>query len=173
MIIVLLGYMGSGKTEIGRLLAEMLSYDFTDLDAHIEMEEGQSINAIFQEKGEIYFRKAETKHLKKLLEHANRTVLSLGGGTPCYSNNMELVNGHDGSTSIYLKTSIATLAKRLKIQKADRPLIAHIETEEAMTEFIGKHLFERIPFYNLANTVIETDDKSVQEVVESILLELY
>ena len=91
MKIVLLGYMGSGKTTIGMKLAEFLDFDFLDLDHYIEEAEGVSIAEIFQSKGEIYFRKKEHDYLKKILSNKKDFVLSTGGGTPCYGVNMDVI----------------------------------------------------------------------------------
>ncbi|MCR8666067.1 shikimate kinase [Aestuariibaculum sp. M13] len=172
MILILVGYMASGKSTIGRILAEKLNYDFLDLDDYIEEQEQTSIKTIFQTKGEIYFRKAETKYLRELLDSKSNLILSLGGGTPCYSNNMDLILKADNVKSVYLKASIPTLVNRLKGEKGKRPLVAHIETDEELTEFIGKHLFERSPFYSQANIVLPTDNKTTSEIIEELNLKL-
>src|SRR5437867_4210828 len=106
--IVLLGYMGSGKSIIGRLLAESLNILHSDLDQIIEKSEKQSIKNIFETKGEIYFRKIEHKIFHDLMVKTGKLILSLGGGTPCYANNHEFLNG-EGVVSRYLKVSIDTL----------------------------------------------------------------
>ncbi|GAA4897359.1 shikimate kinase [Flaviramulus aquimarinus] len=173
MIIVLIGYMASGKTSLGKKLAEKLNYNFIDLDDFIEEKEKLSVSDIFKTKGEIYFRKQESFFLKELLNDNSNIILSVGGGTPCYSNNMQDILNADHVTSIYLKASISTLVKKLIKKKDKRPLIAHIETEEAMAEFIGKHLFERIPFYDQAETKVTIDDKTKDDIVEDIILELF
>lgn len=173
MIIVLIGYMGSGKSSVGKILAEKLNYNLIDLDDFIEAEENATVSEIFKNKGEIYFRKKETEYLNELLQLQENTILSLGGGTPCYSNNMEVILNTAHATSIYLKGSLPFLSKKLFKKKAKRPLIAHIETETLMKEFIGKHLFERSQFYNKAEIHIVTDNKSKKEIVEDIILELF
>ncbi|MEC3908870.1 shikimate kinase [Tamlana sp. 2201CG12-4] len=173
MIIVLIGYMASGKTSIGKKLAKKLNYDFIDLDDLIEEKEDLSVTEVFKTKGEVYFRRQETHYLKEVLETKNNIILSVGGGTPCYSNNMQTILEADHVTSIYLKASIPTLAEKLMRKKAKRPLIAHIETKEAMTEFIGKHLFERVQFYNQAEIKIPIDGKSKDDIVEDIVLKLF
>lgn len=173
MIIVLIGYMASGKSVVGRELAHKISYDFEDLDSNIEAQENESISDIFSTKGEIYFRKLETHYLEKILSHRSKIVLSLGGGTPCYGNNLDLILNHKNCLSIYLKTSIASIVHRLKNDKEKRPLVAHITSEEELMEFIGKHLFERTPFYNQADLSIATDSLSVDEIVEKIVLQLF
>jgi len=173
MIIVLIGYMASGKSMVGVELASKMSYDFEDLDAYIEAQEKKSISEIFATKGEVFFRKLETKYLKDIITNSNQIVLALGGGTPCYGNNMDLIINHENCLSIYLKTSIALLSQRLIIEKEKRPLVAHITSKDGLTEFIGKHLFERVPFYSRADLSIETDDRSVDEIIEKIILQLF
>ena len=173
MIIVLIGYMASGKTSIGKILADKLNYNFLDLDDFIEDKENMSVSHLFKEKGEIYFRKQESYYLKTLLKLENNTILSVGGGTPCYSGNIDVILSADQVKSIYLKASLTTLVNKLMTKKAKRPLIAHIETEEEMTEFIGKHLFERLQFYNQAEIEVSIDNKTKDEVVEDIIIELF
>ncbi len=173
MIIVLIGYMASGKTSIGKKLAKKLNYSFLDLDDYIEEKEHLSVTDVFKNKGEIYFRKQEALYLNQLLKSEKNTVLSVGGGTPCYSGNMDVILAAEGVKSIYLKASLATLANKLLRKKAKRPLIAHIETIEEMTEFVGKHLFERVQFYNQAEIKVSIDDITKDEVVEDIVLKLF
>jgi shikimate kinase len=173
MIIVLIGYMASGKTSIGKKLAKKLDYNFLDLDDYIEEKEKLSVSDVFKEKGEIYFRKQEALYLNQLLKSENNTVLSVGGGTPCYSGNMALILASEQVKSIYLKASLSTLANKLLRKKAKRPLIAHVETIEEMTEFVGKHLFERVQFYNQAEIKVSIDGITKDEVVENIVLELF
>ena len=100
-------------------------------------------------------------------------VLSLGGGTPCYSSNMQAILDAKNAISIYLKASIPTLVERLKIEKSKRPLIAHIETDELLIEFIGKHLFERTPFYSQAQVTISTDNKKENDIIEELIFQLF
>ena len=173
MIVVLIGYMASGKSTLGGILAKKLSYEFIDLDDYIEKNEKSTISNIFKLKGEIHFRKLETHYLNELLNSKSNLVLSLGGGTPCYSNNMDLVLNAKNVKSFYLKTSIPTLIARLKNEKSKRPLVAHIKTDEMLVEFIGKHLFERSQFYNLANVTLATDKKSAKDIIEELVFELF
>ncbi len=173
MIIVLIGYMGSGKSSVGKILAKKLNYNLIDLDDYIEDRENASVKEIFKTKGEIYFRKKEAEYLKDLLQLKENTVLALGGGTPCFAGNMEAVLDTESAISVYLKGSLPFLSKKLFKKKAKRPLIAHIETQELMTEFIGKHLFERSQFYSKAQHHIITDDKEKIDIVEDIILELF
>lgn len=173
MKIILLGYMASGKSTIGKKLADVLNYKFIDLDAYIEDREGLLIKDLFKSKGEIYFRKVEHERLKEILAANNNFVLSLGGGTPCYANNMELINHSDNVQSIYLKASLMILVNRLFNEKNHRPLVERLKTKEELTEFIGKHLFERNHFYNQADYTLITDRKTTGEVLEELIIKLY
>ncbi|WP_406684462.1 shikimate kinase [Seonamhaeicola sp. MEBiC1930] len=169
MIIVLIGYMGSGKSSIGRRLVKKLDYRLIDLDDFIEEKENASVKEIFESKGEIYFRKKEEQYLKELLKLKENVILSLGGGTPCFGNNMQYITEAKNAKSFYLKGSITKLADKLIKKKAKRPLIAHIETKEALAEFIGKHLFERSHYYSKAEYHVVTDGKTKDEITKEIL----
>ena len=173
MNIFLVGYMASGKTTIGKALAEKMNFRFIDLDQYIENKEAMSVPEIFRLKGEIYFRKIETLCLIELIDSNEKSIISLGGGTPCYGNNLELLLNAENSLTIYLKASIKELVKRLNKNKLNRPLIAHLDTEEALTEFIGKHLFERSNYYSQSKLIVNIDDKNVNQIVEDILLNLF
>ncbi|GBF22030.1 MULTISPECIES: shikimate kinase [Arenibacter] len=166
MKIVLVGYMGSGKTTIGKLLANKLKVSFLDLDEVIEQGLEDSISNIFNGKGEIFFRKKEHEYLIDVLSKKEKLILSTGGGTPCYSGNMEtMLNLADHV--FYLKVSIPGLVKRLLLEKEHRPLIKNIDNGE-LPEFIGKHLFERNNFYLKANHIIDCDDKDPETLVAEI-----
>ena len=173
MIVVLIGYMASGKSTIGRILAKNLNCNFVDLDDYIEEQEDKSIAEIFKTKGEIYFRKKEALHLGEIVKNKNNLVLSLGGGTPCYGNNMDILQNDKNVTAIYLKASINSLIKRLENEKNKRPLISHLKSNDELIEFIGKHLFERTHFYSQASFTVTTDDKSQEEIMENIILKLF
>ncbi len=170
-MVILLGYMGSGKSSVGRALAQQTNTTHVDLDDYIEEKEGRKISEIFATKGEIYFRKREHECLKELLEKNPNIILSLGGGTPCYAGNMDLI-GKTLDYVFYLKASIPELVSRLEKEKEHRPVISHLPSQEALTEFIGKHLFERSPFYSQANHTIVVDGKSIEEIVEMITSKL-
>jgi shikimate kinase len=173
MIIVLMGYMASGKSTIGKRLAKKLNYNFIDLDDLIESKENASVSEVFKSKGEIYFRKQEALYLREQLQSKEDIILSVGGGTPCYSSNMDAILSAENAKSVYLKASIPTLIEKLMKKKATRPLIAHIETEEAMAEFIGKHLFERAYYYNQANVKVSIDGRSKKEVTKDVFDSLF
>jgi shikimate kinase len=164
--VVLVGYMGSGKSVLAKKLAEKLNISFIELDDLIEKKSEMSIKNIFSEKGELFFRKIEHQLFEERMKSDEAFVLSTGGGTPCYFNNHELLNQAD-SVSFYLKASIDTLYHRLNTQREKRPLLAQLENNE-LREFIAKHLFERSYFYNQANYKIVVDNKSIDEIVSEI-----
>lgn len=164
--IILLGYMGCGKSTIAKLLANKLNLPYLDLDEIIEKRTNSSVNKLFSEKGELYFRKLEHEIFSELMKNPDRFVLSLGGGTPCYANNHELLKG-ENVFSIYLSGAIATLYGRLKNENENRPLIAN-KSEEEMKEFIAKNLFDRSYYYNQAQYKVTIDEKTVGELVAEI-----
>ncbi len=165
--IVLVGYMASGKTEIGKLLSKKLDLPFFDIDHLIENEVSKTVNEIFSEKGEVFFRKKEHEVFTNKINSDESFVLSLGGGTPCYANNHLFLQKED-VISIYLNVKIPTLTERLKINKANRPLIKDLSDDE-LTEFVAKHLFDRSFYYNQCKHTIFIDDtKSPFDVIEEI-----
>jgi len=166
-MIVLIGYMGSGKTAIGKLLAAKLSKPFIDLDDYIEKKEKMNIPDIFEKKGEIYFRKKEYIYLKELIDEDEDIIFSVGGGTPCYGENMKLIKEATEHV-FYLKATVDTLINRLLNERNKRPVISSLK-EEDLSEFIRKHLFERNFYYLQSNYKIETDVLSIDETVEKIL----
>ena len=164
--IILLGYMGSGKSTIAQLLSEVIGIPYLDLDHIIESKTNLSIATLFKDKGEIYFRKLEHEIFQELIGNPNPMVLSLGGGTPCYANNHMMLNGLH-TVSIYLKASIDTLSERLFLNKKNRPLLAeHGDTD--LKEFIAKHLFDRSFYYHQAKYTVIVDAKSPDSIVREI-----
>ncbi|MFV5695166.1 shikimate kinase [Flavobacterium sp. LB3P122] len=165
--IVLLGYMGCGKSTIANKLSKNIEIPFVDLDIKIEEKVNLSINDIFEKHGEIYFRKLEHEVFIELLNSPDNLIIGLGGGTPCYANNHELLKG-DNVVSVYLKASIETLFNRLAHNKSKRPLIAD-KSDEEMKEFIAKHLFDRSFYYNQAQHKVIVDDKTIEQTVMDIV----
>ena len=137
MNIVLLGYMGCGKSTIGKKLAQECQLQFYDLDDLIENQEGQAISKLFETKGELYFRKREAELLRQFISKNDNYILSLGGGTPCYANNMDFLL-EQNLQIVYLKAQLKTLIGRLHEEKEQRPLISGFDKSE-LTEFIAKH----------------------------------
>lgn len=164
--VILMGYMGSGKSTIASILSQRLHFVSKDLDELIEKELNLSIKNIFESKGEVFFRKQESKILQSELEVQENSVLSLGGGTPCYGNNIDLIVSKN-TTSIYLKAGIDTILERVALESYKRPLLSGLNEFEKR-EFIAKQLFERSFFYNQASFCIRTDHKSPEEVATEI-----
>jgi shikimate kinase len=173
MILVIIGYMGCGKSSVGKRLAVHLGYDFKDLDAQIESEEANTISEIFSTKGEIYFRKKENSTLKDLIKTSENLVIALGGGTPCYGDTMNFLASNTKIISVYIKTPLEVLTTRLYSEKSKRPVIAHIEKKEDLKDFIRKHLFERSFYYNKASKVIDANEDSVETIAEKIVAGLF
>jgi shikimate kinase len=173
MKIVLLGYMGSGKTAVAKQLAIALHYSFVDLDIAIEEDQKLSLKQLFENKGELYFRSKEGLVLNSILKDSEDVVLALGGGTPCYGNVMQKLTHTQDVLTIYLNTEIDTLTNRLFLQLQTRPLISHISDKEVLRDFIRKHLFERGFYYHQAHYKIAVDKKSVQEIVREIVALLF
>ena len=167
MNIILTGYMGSGKTEIGARLSQKLDMKYIDLDQYIEVKEGFSVTELFEKKGNIYFRKVESKYLNEIIKKDN-FIISLGGGTPCYHENHKIFNV-DNNISFYLKHSRKNLSERLFAIKKNRPLISKFESKEKLLEFISKHLFEREFYYSMAKNTITCDDKSIDQIIDKII----
>ncbi len=171
MIIALLGYMGSGKSTVGKALARYLDFQFVDLDDYIEQQGNQSISELFKNKGEIKFRAIERSAVETLCRSSNAMVLALGGGTPCYGDTMTFLVNHPNVFTIYLKTSIQSLHNRLSTEQSKRPLIAHLPKDQ-LTEFIAKHVFERSKFYNRAQLIVNTEHKTIDGLISEISEEL-
>lgn len=163
---VLLGYMGSGKSTIAQLLSEVTGITHMDLDQIIESRTNLSVATLFNEKGEIYFRKLEHEIFQELMGNSDSMVLSLGGGTPCYANNHLLLK-EPHTVSVYLKASIDTLYERLISQTKNRPLLAE-QGETELKEFIAKHLFDRSFYYHQAQHTVVVDGKSSDDIVKEI-----
>jgi shikimate kinase len=170
MKIILLGYMGSGKSTVGKILSEKTEIPFFDLDALIEKEEETTIKQIFRDKGEIYFRKLESQYFNEFIQNNTSYILSLGGGTPCYANNHEKLQLPDVQ-SVYLKVSVQELAKRLRKEKETRPLIASL-SEEELDDYIRKHLFDRNFYYHHAKITIDASGSTPDEIVSELLKRL-
>lgn len=167
---VIVGYMASGKSLVGKKLAEKLHLPFVDLDTEIETIEKMSVKEIFQTKGEMYFRKMEAKIFQELLASVTPLVLSTGGGTPCYANSHVLLQSED-VTSVYLKASIETLCHRLKNESHNRPLLFQLDGV-TLEEYVAKHLFDRNYYYNHAKYKVSVDDKTPDAIIEEILLKI-
>ncbi len=150
--IILVGYMGSGKTTVGRQLAKALGLQFYDLDWYIEMRFRKRVAEIFAEKGEEGFRDMERRMLHEVAEFED-VVLSCGGGTPCFFDNMEYLNSLEGHT-VYLRCSPEVLAQHLRMGRVERPLIKGKAPEE-LEQYIRQSLEEREPYYTKAKHTVD------------------
>lgn len=164
MNIYLIGYMGSGKSTVGKKLSRALGLDFVDLDQQIESRINQSIAQYFQEYGENSFRELEREELLKTFALPN-TVIALGGGTPCYFDNLELIN--QKGRSVYLKLSATSLAIRLENAKNPRPLIQGLAPEE-LFEFVQHQLGERENYYNRSHLIFKGENLKIEELAQLV-----
>ncbi len=161
--IVLIGFMGSGKTSVGRCLADLLTYQFRDTDQLIERRLSDTISHIFEVQGEEYFRTQETELLKELVAELNNTVVSTGGGLPIREQNSRLLK--ELGYVVFLKSSKETTLARLK-GDTSRPLLQGEDVDKK----VERMLEVRTPIYeNAAHKTIMTDRRSIQEVAHLIM----
>jgi len=167
--IYLTGFMGSGKSTIGPILANTLGWDFFDLDKLIENKTGKKIRDIFEQEGEGHFRKIETDTLREISESKN-VIISLGGGTIANKENIEIMK--NTGKIIYLKVSLDTVYHRLKYKK-DRPALTKSDSEslskEEMTNRINELMDTRAQYYEQADYTIDTDNNSLGKTVDNIV----
>jgi shikimate kinase len=162
--IVLIGFMGAGKTTVGRQLAEALNLPFVDSDEWIELREGLTVSKLFEEKGEAYFRAVEREFLEEL-KSKEPSVVAVGGGLPCVDNNIKVLK--ELGLVIYLNVSLLTVLKRLKEEQLSRPLIAGVSGSD-LHRFVEDLLSERVTFYKQADLFVPNESSSINKVVESI-----
>lgn len=162
MRIFLVGYMGSGKTTLGEKLAYLLKYQFIDLDKFIQEQEGRTINQIFEEDGAEYFRKLERVYLHRIIDFED-VVISSGGGTPCFFDNMDQMNEY-GQT-IYINLHPKVLISRLLSSDDTRPLLAG-KSENEMLDFVFQQLREREVFYKQAKNIISGYNLTARKLLE-------
>ncbi len=167
--IYLIGFMGSGKSHTGKLLAPRLGFSFHDLDQMIEEAAGTDIAGIFRKQGENAFRALEAECLRKTA-HLERAVISCGGGAPCHEGNMEWMNRH--GLTIFLDPSVDILAARLLPRRFHRPLIRHLDSFDKMKSFVSDRLLERLPDYEKADLHYrpENGDLEAADDLEPIVL---
>ena len=151
--IILVGYMGSGKTTVGKALSKETGMMFYDLDWYIESRMRKSVSQIFAEKGEEGFRKIEYNMLHEVAEFED-VIISCGGGTPCFFDTMDYLN-QQGDV-VYLKATPETLYKHLLMAKVERPLLKGKSSEELIA-YITEHLNERAPFYEKARYTLDVN----------------
>jgi shikimate kinase len=167
MRIFLIGFMGSGKTHWGKQLASRLQLSFFDLDEVIVQSEQQNIPEIFSSKGEEYFRGKEKELLEKLVDENTNMVVSCGGGTPCFFNNIEFMKKY--GTVVWLNTHVDVLLERLMKERNERPLLKDINDEE-LRNYILRKLNERRMYYEQADVIIDKEDGySMNEFIQTVL----
>jgi len=164
MKIFLIGYMGSGKSTLGRRIANRMGFDFVDMDPTIEAAEKETIADIFKNRGEEAFRVLEHE-LIKTFKDIPKAIISTGGGAPCFHDNLNLMN--ETGRTIYLRLSPAALVKRLIHSKNVRPLVIG-KSEDELKQFIHKHILEREKYYNMASIVVEGQDPDLDDLVSKI-----
>lgn len=164
MRIFLIGFMGCGKTTLGKKLAKHLNYNFIDLDSYIEKTTNKTITEIFENKGEKKFRIVEKESLMEVCKKDN-LVIATGGGTPCFFDNMQKIL--DNGKAIYLKMEIEDLLERLETEKSQRPLIENKSAKE-LENFIRNKLSEREYFYKKSNYILQGKsicEKEIQNLI--------
>lgn len=154
--------MGSGKTYLSKLIADKIKFTFYDLDQIIEKRAGVEINNIFEEQGELYFRKIETEELGKF-ENKNNLVLATGGGTPCFNNNMNWMNKH--GITIWLNEPLDIICERLMKEKATRPLL---KNKKNIEPYLKELLASRIDFYKKATYHFTYSDYNFNNLISTI-----
>jgi len=165
MRIYLVGYMGCGKSTIGRKLADLLGISFVDLDKYIEERYFKSVPVIFAEEGEKGFREKERSSLLEVAQFEN-IVIGTGGGAPCFFDNMEVMNNN--GITVYIAPDTDVLATRLLKSKTERPLIVGKSREELIS-FINDALLKRAPFYEKSKIIIRGEnDLDPQLVIDKI-----
>lgn len=160
--VILIGFMGSGKTSVGEQLASQLLFTFKDTDHLIEEQVGNTIKHVFETKGEAYFRDLETDLLKRLLHEYKETILSSGGGVPVREENRKLLR--ELGTVIYLRASKETLLQRLRGDQT-RPLLQGASLEAKINQLLQDR---EVIYQETSHIQIDTDYKSINEIVSEI-----
>ncbi len=165
MMVYLIGMPAAGKTSIGKQLAKKANFTFLDLDEVISAKEEISIQQLFREKGESYFRETESKYLKEVSQTKENTILSLGGGTPCFYNNMDVILS--SGMVFYINAPDYVIISRIIRGVTKRPLFAGLNEDE-LRDKISQLVKEREPFYLKAHQKIDTKTRSKKDIVEEI-----
>ena len=163
--VFLIGFMGAGKTSVGKELSAKMKCSFVDLDLFIERRFHQTIRQIFKEKGEEAFREIETKALREVAEFED-VVISTGGGTPCFNQNMMFMN--EQGTTVYLKVSNEELVRRINLNKSARPLLKDFSGDE-LSRFVEETMAKRKPFYEQAKIVYNIEMQGIEMDASSII----
>jgi shikimate kinase len=166
MKIFLIGFMGSGKTHWGKLLSSRLQLPFRDLDSLIVEKEQRSVSDIFAAEGEEYFRYKEMEMLEELVAKEENFILSCGGGTPCFFNNIEFMK--KSGKVVWLNTSVDVLKERLLKERMSRPLIREVDDDE-LKRFIIRKLSERKMYYEQADVMVNEESITQDELIRALL----
>ncbi|MDD2437020.1 MAG: shikimate kinase [Massilibacteroides sp.] len=166
--IFLIGYMGAGKTTVGKRLASQMGLSFIDLDSHIENRYYKTVRELFVEKGEDIFREIEKKMLHEVADFED-VLVSTGGGCPCFFDNMAFMN--TVGTTVYLKVSIEELAKRLEICKQSRPVLQN-RSDKSLFRFIEENMQKRRLYYEQASLIFDAEKMLTESDVQTITIAL-
>lgn len=167
MKIFLVGYMGCGKSTLGRKLAKAMDMLFVDMDSMIEEREGAAINDIFRYEGEAYFRQRERALIEELALSEDNLIVSTGGGAPAWRDNMQRMNAI--GECFYLRRTAQQIASRLSPHgRQKRPKLRGLNDEE-LVAFMTENMAQREPFYAQAKHCIDCASKSDEEIIELIL----
>ena len=165
MRIYLIGFMGSGKTTVGKKLATRLSCEYLDLDDYIEQQEQDSIKNLFEKKGEAYFREQERLYLRNIPDDKSY-IISTGGGAPCFFDNIDFMN--KTGLTVYLKLKPEQLFSRLESQREKRPLISSKKDDRALLQYIVDKLNEREGYYQKARLIVDGYHLNLDELYHKI-----
>jgi len=166
MRIFLIGYMGSGKSTLGPELAKGLKLHFHDLDKIIEAEAWMSIKDIFRKRGEQAFREMEKSALKKFVDTHDQFVMATGGGTPCHFDNLHIMQAN--GVTVYLEVEPLELFRRLRLQKAERPLIARLGDQTLWTR-IREQMVDRSIHYNQADIIWDGTKRTIEPLIDLLI----
>ncbi|MGN6418894.1 MAG: shikimate kinase [Pseudobacter sp.] len=167
MRIFLIGFMGAGKTHWGKQVANRMGLPFYDLDELVVEHEGKSIADIFTQNGEEYFRMCEKQMLEELVEKEDSMIISCGGGTPCFFNNIDFMKRY--GIVVWLNTQVEVILQRLMKERMHRPLLKDIKDEDLRNHIIRK-LNERRMYYEQADVIIDREDTiSMNDFIQTVL----
>lgn len=165
--VILVGFMGAGKSTVGKLLAETIGVPFIDSDEWIAAKEQATVSDVFASKGEAYFRQLEKAFLDQLA-HEQPAIVAVGGGLPCFSDNIMVLNSL--GYVIYINTSLQTLTQRLKNDRINRPMLNALKDDE-LFRYAEDLIAKRKVFYKMAQMIIPNESNKPMDVVEKILKE--
>jgi len=164
MLIFIIGYMGAGKTTLGKRLAERLNYHFYDMDEMLEISTGYAIGSYFEKYGEAAFRQKEREILFNHLDDL-QTVIATGGGTACYADNMAIMN--QKGITVFIDAGFETIMKRLAGKIHERPMLMDIPHEQ-LPSFIHEHMKSRNEFYSKALIKVDGEDVDMEMLVDAV-----